>query len=82
VKEFGGAPPFMETSFFGRTYVIYVLEEKINLYNTLPAKPKVASSVIFWKDMLKFGRSLNIGSGLAVIAFKSFLKRRHNTKDL
>ena len=73
VKELGGDASVYGDKFFGGTHIIYVLEEKIDFYNALPAKPKVASSIIFWKDMLKFGRSGHIGSGLALLAFASFL---------
>jgi formate dehydrogenase iron-sulfur subunit len=81
VKELGGNASVYGDTFFGGTHVIYVLEEKIDLYNALPAKPKVASSTIFWKDMLKFSRSGNIGSGLALLACASFLKRRGDVKN-
>ena len=81
VKELGGDASVYGDKFFGGTHIIYVLEEKVNLYNALPAKPKVASSIIFWKEMLKFGRSRNIGSGLAVVAFASFIKRKNNIKN-
>ncbi len=80
VKELGGDASVYGDKFFGGTHVIYVLEEKINLYKSLPAKPKVASSVIFWKDMLNFCRSPNIGSGLAALALASFSKRRDKMK--
>ena len=80
VKELGGDASVYGDKFFGGTHVIYVLEEKIDLYNALPAKPKVASSTIFWKEMVKFGRSGHIGSGLALLAIASLLKRRGDCK--
>ncbi len=81
VKELGGEASVYGDKFFGGTHVVYVLEEKIDRYNELPAHPKVASSTLFWKDMLKFGRSRHIGSGLALLAFASFLKRRGDGKN-
>lgn len=76
VKELGGDASVYGDKFFGGTHVIYVLEEKVSLYNALPAKPKVASSVIFWKDMLKPFRTMEAGIGLASLATVSFFKRK------
>ena len=81
VKELGKDASVYGDKFFGGTHVIYILEEKIEFYNALPAKPKVASSTIFWKEMVRFGRSGHIGSGLALLAFASFLKRRGIVKN-
>jgi len=62
--------------FFRGTHIVYVLQEKIDHYNALPAHPKVASSTLFWKELAKYGRSGHIGSGLALLAITSVLKRR------
>jgi formate dehydrogenase beta subunit len=78
VKELGGNASVYGDKFFGGTHVIYVLEEKIESYDSLPAKPKVASSVIFWKDLLKPFRTLEAGAGLASLAVTSFFRRRGN----
>ena len=78
VKELGGNASVYGDKFFGGTHVIYVLEEKVNLYNALPAKPKVASSVIFWKAFKKPFVILEAGAGLAVWAVSSFFQRRSN----
>ncbi len=75
VKELGGVASVYGDKFFGGTHVLYVLEEKVGLYNSLPAKPKVASSVIFWKDLLKPIRLPEAGVGLAAIGVSSFFKR-------
>ena len=78
VKEMGGDASVYGDKFFGGTHVIYVLEEKVNLYNALPAKPKVASSVIFWKAYKKPFGMLEAGAGLAVWAVSAFFQRRSN----
>ncbi len=51
--ELGGEASVYGDKFFGGTHVIYVLDKDVKYYNTLPAKPKIASSVIFWRDVLK-----------------------------
>jgi formate dehydrogenase iron-sulfur subunit len=76
VKELGGDASVYGDKFFGGTHVIYVLEEKVDLYNALPAKPKVASSVIFWKAFKKPLGIMEAGAGLAVWAISSFSQRR------
>ncbi len=81
VRELGGDASVYGDKFFGGTHVIYVLEEKVGLYDNLPAKPKVASNVIFWKDLLKPLWPVETGVGLAAIAASSFLKRRRRNHD-
>ncbi len=75
-KELGGDATVYGDKFFGGTHIVYVLEEKVALYNTLPARPKVASSVIFWKDLLKPIRIWETGMGLALAGVVSFSRRR------
>ena len=76
VKELGGDASVYGDKFFGGTHIIYVLEEKVNLYNALPAKPKVASSVIFWKELVKPFRMLEAGAGWVAVAVSVFSRRR------
>jgi len=76
VKELGREASVYGDKFFGGTHVIYVLEKNVNFYKALPAQPKVASSVIFWKDLLQLGRPLEVGAGLAARAASFFLTRR------
>jgi formate dehydrogenase iron-sulfur subunit len=78
VKELGGDASVYGDKFFGGTHVIYVLEEKVNLYNALPAKPKVASSVIFWRELVKPFRMLEAGAGWVAMAASVFSRRRGN----
>jgi formate dehydrogenase iron-sulfur subunit len=76
VKELGGDASVYGNTFFGGTHVIYVLEEKIDVYKSLPVKPKVASSVFFWKAFKKPMGILEAGAGLVVWAISSFPQRR------
>lgn len=76
VKELGGDASLYGDKFFGGTHIIYVLEEKVNLYNALPAKPKVASSVIFWRELMKPFRMLEAGAGWVAMATLVFSRRR------
>ena len=78
VKELGGDASVYGDKFFGGTHVIYVLEERVNLYHALPARPKVASTVIFWKELMKPFRSWEAGIGLGSIAASSVIKRRNS----
>lgn len=76
VKKLGGEASVYGDKFFGGTHVIYVLEKNVNLYKALPAQPKVASSVIFWKELLKPFGAIEAGVGLTGLAASSFLTRR------
>jgi formate dehydrogenase iron-sulfur subunit len=76
VKELGGEASVYGDNFFGGTHVVYVLEEKVSFYNSLPAKPKVAGSVIFWKDLFNPFAKLEAGIGFALVAMASFSKRK------
>lgn len=75
-KELGGDASVYGDKFFGGTHMIYVLEEKVNLYNALPAKPKMNASLFFWKPFRESFGVLEAGAGLAVWAVSAFFKRR------
>jgi formate dehydrogenase beta subunit len=87
VKELGGEASVYGDKFFGGTHVVYILEKNVNFYEALPAKPKVASSVIFWKALLKPFGAIEAGVGLTGLAVSSFLTTRRqriagqHTKD-
>ncbi|MDD5100802.1 MAG: 4Fe-4S dicluster domain-containing protein, partial [Syntrophales bacterium] len=53
VKELGGDANVYGDRFVGGTHVIYVLQEKPEIYDALPLKPRVPLSVMAWKDLLK-----------------------------
>ena len=77
-RELGKNASVYGDKFLGGTHVVYVLEEKVELYDALPARPKVASSVIFWKELVKSGGWLKAGAGLASMATASFAQHRRN----
>jgi formate dehydrogenase beta subunit len=66
--------------FFGGTHLVYVLEEKINFYDALPAKPKVAASVIFWKELMKPAGLFGSGAGIVGSFFSSRRKYAANQR--
>jgi formate dehydrogenase iron-sulfur subunit len=76
VKELGGDASVYGDKFFGGTHVVYVLEEKVSRYNALPAKPKVASSAIFWRAFKTPFGILEAGAGLGVWSVSCFFQRR------
>ena len=76
VKQLGGEASVYGDKFFGGTHVIYVLDKNVNFYKGLPAQPKVASSVIFWKELFKPFRAIEAGVGLTGLAASAFFTRR------
>jgi len=53
VKELGGDASVYGDKFVKGTHVLYVLQEKPEVYEKLPVNPRVPLSVIAWKDLLK-----------------------------
>jgi formate dehydrogenase iron-sulfur subunit len=80
-RELGKNASVYGDKFFGGTHVVYVLEEKVDVYDALPANPKVMASVIFWKELLKPFRAWEAGMGLVSIAAVSIAKQRRNIFD-
>jgi formate dehydrogenase beta subunit len=64
VRELGKNASVYGDKFFGGTHIVYVLEGKINLYDALPAKPKVADSSIFWKELMRPAGLFGAGAGI------------------
>ena len=81
VKELGGDASVYGDKFFGGTHVIYILEKGVNVYESLPARPKIASSVIFWKGLLRAFGAGDARLGLAAAAFVSFSSRRRSIEN-
>jgi len=52
-KELGGDANVYGDKYVGGTHVVYVLQEKSNVYEHLPRDPAVPLTVIVWKDLLK-----------------------------
>lgn len=75
-RELGGDASVYGDQLFGGTHIIYVLEKAAGFYSSLPARPKVAASAMFWKELLKPFGAWNAGMGLASIAAASIAGRR------
>jgi len=65
VKTLGGDANVYGDKYVGGTHVMYVLQEKANIYENLPRDPSVPLTVIVWKDILK---PLSLLAAGAVIA--------------
>jgi len=52
-KELGGDASVYGDKYVDGTHVLYVLPEKVSVYEKLPLKPSVPLSIIVWKDLLK-----------------------------
>jgi formate dehydrogenase beta subunit len=64
-KALGGDANIYGDKFVGGTHVIYVLQFKPEVYDSLPVDPKVPTSIIVWKDLLKPLSLLAAGGVLA-----------------
>lgn len=78
VKELGGDANVYGDKFVGGTHVIYVLSEKPETYDNLPAHPTVPLSIVAWKDWLK-PLSLLATGGVLVGSFLHYIL--HGPKD-
>jgi hypothetical protein len=56
------------------THVIYVLPEKVRMYDRMVANPSIPISLILWKDVLKPLSVLAIGATLVGTFFHYILK--------
>ncbi|EKD33571.1 MAG: hypothetical protein ACD_75C02652G0001 [uncultured bacterium] len=75
-SELGKDASVYGDKFFGGTHLVYVLEEKVGVYDALPANPKVRASLFFWKAFKKPFGILEAGAGLAVWAVSAFFRRK------
>lgn len=73
--ELGNGASVYGDKFFGGTHVIYVLDKKVSYYNTLPANPKIASSVIPWSTLLNPLCAWGVIAGATSLAAGSYRKR-------
>ena len=80
VKELGGDANVYGDRFVGGTHVIYVLQEKPEVYDALPLKPRVPLSVIAWKDLLK-PLSLVAAGGVLASSFLHYIIHGPKTPD-
>ena len=79
-KELGGDASVYGDKFVGGTHVVYVLGEKKEVYDELPANPRVPLSVIFWKDLLK-PLSLLAAGGVLAGSFLHYITHGPKTPD-
>jgi formate dehydrogenase beta subunit len=52
-KELGNGATVYGDKFVDGTHVIYVLPEKVSVYEKLPEKPEIPAPILVWKDVLK-----------------------------
>jgi formate dehydrogenase beta subunit len=78
--ELGGEASVYGDRFVGGTHVVYVLAEKKEVYDDLPAHPRVPLSVILWKDLLK-PLSLLAAGGVVAGSFLHYILHGPKTPD-
>jgi formate dehydrogenase beta subunit len=71
-EELGGNATVYGDKFVDGTHVLYVLPEKVDVYEKLPKKPSVPASIIVWKDFLK-PLSLLAAGGVIAGSFLHYL---------
>jgi len=79
-KELGGDASVYGDKFVDGTHVLYVLAEKKEVYDVLPAHPRVPLSVIVWKDLLK-PLSLLAAGGVLAGSFLHYITHGPKTPD-
>ena len=80
VKELGGDANVYGDKFVGGTHVLYVLNEKPEAYDELPASPSVPLSIVLWKDVLK-PLSLLAAGGVLAGSFLHYIIHGPKTPD-
>ena len=79
-KELGGDANVYGDKFVEGTHVLYVLQEKKEVYDVLPAHPRVPLSVMAWKDLLK-PLSLVAAGGVLAASFLHYIIHGPKTPD-
>jgi len=79
-KELGGDASVYGDKFVDGTHVIYVLPEKVDVYEKLPESPSVPLSIIVWKDLLK-PLSLLAAGGVLAGSFLHYIIHGPKTPD-
>jgi len=79
-KELGGEANVYGDKFVDGTHVVYVLPEKVEVYDDLPESPKTPLSIIVWKDVLKPAGLLAAG-GVVAGAFLHYITHGPKTPD-
>jgi len=80
VKKLGGDANVYGDQFVDGTHVIYVLQEKPEMYDHLPKHPRVPFSVVAWKDFLK-PISLLAAGGVLAGSFLHYIIHGPKTPD-
>jgi hypothetical protein len=80
VKVLGGDANVYGDKFVDGTHVIYVLQEKPEVYDVLPVNPHVPLSVMAWKDLLK-PLSLVAAGGVLAASFLHYIIHGPKTPD-
>jgi len=78
--ELGGDASVYGDKFVDGTHVLYVLQEKKEIYDVLPAHPRVPLSVMAWKDLLK-PLSLVAAGGVLAASFLHYIIHGPKTPD-
>jgi len=78
--ELGGNASVYGDKFVEGTHVLYVLQEKKDVYDVLPVKPHVPLSVMAWKDLLK-PLSLVAAGGVLAASFLHYIIHGPKTPD-
>ena len=73
-KALGGDAMVYGDKYVGGTHVLYVLPEKIRMYDRMVVNPSIPLSLILWKDVLKPLSVLAIGATLVGTFFHYIIK--------
>jgi formate dehydrogenase beta subunit len=79
-KDLGGDASVYGDQFVDGTHVLYVLPEKVDVYEKLPKSPSVPLSIIVWKDLLK-PLSLLAAGGVLAGSFLHYIIHGPKTPD-
>ena len=79
-KELGGDASVYGDKFVDGTHVLYVLPEKVGVYDELPKHPRVPAAIIVWKDFLK-PLSLLAAGGVLAGSFLHYIIHGPKTPD-
>jgi len=74
VKALGGDSTVYGDKYVDGTHVIYVLPEKVRMYEKLTINPSIPLSLVLWKDVLKPLSVLAIGATLVGTFFHYIIK--------
>jgi formate dehydrogenase iron-sulfur subunit len=79
-QELGGEATVYGDGFVGGTHVVYILPEKVDVYEKLPENPTVPMSIVLWKDVLK-PAGLLVSGAVVAGAFLHYITHGPKTPD-